>query len=103
MHRIATKLRATTIVVLLASALALAPSAARAQFGVSSFTTTASSSQAGAHPDLSASFALDTNAVGDPIGQIKNATVTLPPGLVGNPRAVERPGARTFARVNCQP
>lgn len=89
---------------LLACVLALlfaAPGARAAEFGIGSFTATAGSSQAGAHADLSTSFALATDAVGNPIGGIKGMRVELPPGVVGNPLATERCTFRSLEAAGC--
>lgn len=72
-----------------------------AQFGISSFTTTTSSTQAGGHPDLTASFALNTEALGNPVGQLRTATVTLPPGFIGNPQAIEKCSQADFQELHC--
>jgi hypothetical protein len=77
------------------------PELARAQFGISSFTATTSSIQAGGHPDLTAAFALDTEGLGNPIGQLRTATVTLPPGFIGNPQAIEKCSQSDFQELRC--
>jgi hypothetical protein len=77
------------------------PALARAQFGISSFTATTSSTQAGGHPDLTAAFALDTEALGNPVGQLRTATVTLPQGFVGNPQAIEKCSQEDFQELHC--
>jgi hypothetical protein len=80
---------------------AAAPTLARAQFGISSFTATASSTQAGGHPDLTAAFALNTEALGNPLGQLRTATVTLPAGFIGNPQAIEKCSQEDFQELHC--
>ena len=90
----------------LASALALAPSAARAEapsFGIASFAIAPTSAQAGAHADLSTAIALNTNASGEPIGQLKDVQVNLPSGVVGNPLATPRCTQVEFEAYGCQP
>jgi hypothetical protein len=60
-------------------------------FGIASFSTSVSTTQAGAHPDASLSFALDTYTLGGrtwPVGNARDIDVDLPPGFVGNPQAV---------------
>ncbi len=82
--------------------LCAVPALARAaQFGVSSFTATTSSAQAGGHPDLTAAFALNTEALGNPVGQLRTATVTLPPGFIGNPQAIEKCSQEDFQELHC--
>ncbi len=78
-----------------------APALARAQFGISSFTSTTSSTQAGGHPDFTAAFALDTEALGNPVGQLRTATVALPPGFIGNPQAIEKCSQEDFQELHC--
>jgi hypothetical protein len=63
--------------------VALGVGSARADFGVSSFTTATSSTQAGAHPDVAISFQFNTNVDAD----VKDIIVKLPPGLAGDPHA----------------
>jgi hypothetical protein len=103
MHELTVKLRPAAIALLCAGALVLVPSVAQAQFGITSFSASASTRQAGAHADLSSSFALNTEALGNPVGQLKSATVALPPGVVGNPQAIERCSVKSFQRLECQP
>ena len=78
-----------------------APALARAQFGISSLTATTSGTQAGGHPDLTAAFALNTEALGNPLGQLRTATVTLPPGFIGNPQAIEKCSQEDFQELHC--
>jgi hypothetical protein len=68
---------------------AFAPVAAQADsFGIDTFTTTTSSSQAGGHPDLTTVTNFKTDVDGSPIGRNKDLTVTLPQGFLGNPQNV---------------
>jgi hypothetical protein len=85
----------------LASGPAFSPAVARAAFGVSSLSASVSTTQAGAHADLTTAFDLNTDALGNPIGQLRDATVTLPPGLVGNPTAIERCSVRSLETLAC--
>ena len=48
-------------------------------------TTTA---QAGAHPDVTVSLAVEQNARNTPVAGTKEVTVDLPPGVIGNPSVV---------------
>jgi hypothetical protein len=86
-------------------ALAAAPSAhalcVSSTFGPCGFSTSTSSTQAGAHADFTTSFALTTNALGNPSGQLKNVTVNLPPGEVGNPQAIPQCTDNEFQDFNC--
>ncbi len=78
----------------LASVALLAPAMARADFGIKSFRATATDRegnpefQAGAHPyNYTIDFRI--NQTGEkPDGIMRDLDVRLPPGLVGNPRAV---------------
>ncbi|HEX3517769.1 MAG TPA: hypothetical protein VHT29_01895 [Solirubrobacteraceae bacterium] len=103
MHEMTTRLRASLAAILVMGALLALPGIASAQFGISSFSTTTSSPQAGGHPDLTASFALNTDSVGNPIEQLKNATVVLPPGVLGDAQSFERCATRTFDQLKCRP
>jgi hypothetical protein len=85
------------IVSLLAMGVFLgATASAEAAFGIKDFgvTTTdpsgALDTQAGSHPDLSVAFAVNVEAGGEeaPEGELSALYVHLPPGLVGDPRAV---------------
>ncbi len=97
----ATRGAAATVATLLVACAVLAASATGAQFGLSSLSGTTSTSQAGSHPDISTSFALATDAVGNPIGQLRNAAVTLPAGMVGNPQAAEKCAQSAFQQFAC--
>src|SRR6202007_3291069 len=81
--------------------LATVPTAAHAQFGLASLSTTSSTSQAGAHPDLTLAFALNREALGDPVGQLRRATLTLPPGLLGNAQAMASCDTEAFQEYRC--
>ncbi len=83
--------------------LLAAPAAHAAGFGVGQFTTTASSSQAGAHADFSIFFSLRTDALGNPVGRMKDVRIEMPEGLLGDPRALERCSFRSFSGGACQP
>lgn len=70
--------------------------AAHASFGFkpNSFSVTTSSQQAGAHPDLTTSFAFNTadNGNGEelPDGNVRDVQIDLPTGLVGNAASIPR-------------
>ncbi len=89
------------LAVLVSGTLAFTPAVASAAFGLSSFSTSESTAQAGAHADLTTAFDLNTDALGNPIGQLRDATITLPPGLIGNPNAVERCSIASFEGLSC--
>jgi hypothetical protein len=103
LHRIASALR-TLLVLLLASVawmLAALSGSASAQFGVSAFSGSLSSTQAGAHGDFSTTISLNTDSLGNPEGQLKDAMVTLPEGLIGNPLAIERCSLQALSHFAC--
>ena len=68
--------------------------------------------EAGAHPDL-AIFSFDMNSISkpvvvdkerkSPVGSLRDVTVTLPPGFVGNPTAVGECLAAEFLTQSCPP
>ena len=67
-------------------------SALPAPFGVvqHSFQEVVSTGQAGAHPNLTTSFALNQKEVGVSSGSVKEIDLELPPGLIGNSTATSR-------------
>jgi hypothetical protein len=75
--------------------LALAAPASAA-LGISTFTVTPSSTQAAGHPNLT----LDTVFSGQ-TDNLKNLTVHLPPGLVGNPNAATKCTQAQFNADTC--
>jgi len=93
--------RAGALVACLLLLLLAAPAARAAEFGIGSFTTTASTTQAGAHADFSTLFALSTDALGNPVGSMKGMRIELPAGLVGNPEAVEKCSFQTLETEGC--
>jgi hypothetical protein len=64
--------------------------AARAELAIEprSFSFTASSNQAGAHADLTTSFAFVNSEEGNAHGNLRNVEVELPPGFAGYPPSV---------------
>jgi hypothetical protein len=81
---------------LLAVALLLAlPSSAQAAFDVSSFTVTPSGLAAGSHPNVAIAIGFSGNE------HVRDLTVGLPPGLVGNPNATPRCAAAKFQADAC--
>jgi hypothetical protein len=99
----------------LAASLALAVGAQAAEFGFSSFSVTSSSTQAGAHPDVTTKMAFNTQVdpdgryddrTGDPmtpVEPVKDIKVSLPAGLVGDVTGVPRCDAAVFAGASQPP
>jgi hypothetical protein len=85
MRRVLNGLLAACVVVL------MAPAAAEAAFEVApgSFTVVASTYQAGAHPNLTTSFAFLQDGAGSVEGMARNAEVVLPLGFAGYPATVK--------------
>ena len=62
--------------------------------------------QAGSHPyELTTNLDLNTNSEGQPANreELRNVTVELPPGLIGNPTAVPRCPRQQFDDQECPP
>src|SRR5919201_5761582 len=78
-------------------ALLALPSSAQASFDASSFTVAPSGTAAGSHPDVSISLGFS----GDE--HVRDLTVSLPPGLVGNPNATARCTTASFQADDCAP
>ena len=96
----------TLAVPLFAAVLLAAPAqAAFSDYGVESVDAAISSTQAGDHPDLTIGFELktdpsspaDANGFHAPYARTRDLTVSLPPGLIGNPNAVAQCTAVQFA------
>lgn len=83
------------------------PSTAAAEFSIAGFSATTTSSQAGAHPDLSTSVELATvPGPGGAIfadGNVRTLEVQLPPGLQATPAAIPRCSQLAFTEKECQP
>ena len=101
MHSLTTKTRLFGLGLLLAGFMIAAPSAHAASFGIQSFSTSSSSTQAGAHANLSTSFTMNTDSLGNTVQQTKDVKVTLPPGVVGNPQAIPKCTDLDFQAFNC--
>jgi hypothetical protein len=102
MHAFILKSRLLALIVGALAVLAIAPAVASAQqFGLSSFSTSESTTQAGAHADFTTSFALNTDALGNPVDQLKGVQVTLPPGVIGDPQAIAKCSDQQFQEFNC--
>lgn len=87
----------------LAAIASAAPASAAAQLGIASFDLALSSTQAGAHADQTVSFALSSDALGNPTGQLQDATMTLPQGMLANAQAIPRCPLATFESYKCPP
>jgi hypothetical protein len=72
-----------------AGCFAAAPADAAFEVKPGSFTVVPSNDEAGAHPDLTTSFAFAHNEDGNPSGLLRNAEVVLPIGFAGYPAAVK--------------
>jgi len=83
---------AVVAVLLAALGLVAAPGAHAdaGSFGIGAFSSSFSETQAGGHPDVTTSFTLNEDALGNSIGQMKDVEVELPTGLVGNPQATPK-------------
>src|SRR5262249_24735119 len=94
-----TRLRSALIAGLLAVLLAvtLAPQALASE-GIESFETQTSSTEAGGHPDLRTSFALEHPGAPE---TAKNVTFTTPQGVFGNPNAITQCSSSDFALDRC--
>jgi hypothetical protein len=75
--------------------LLAAPASAQAAFSLDSFTVTPSGLAAGSHPDVVVDLAFG----GDE--HVRDLTVSLPPGLVGNPNATAKCAAAKFQADTC--
>jgi hypothetical protein len=87
------------VIALVASLTAMA-GVAQAEQTINDFTVTSSTTQAGAHPDLTGSFSL--NLPGEPEAA-KNILVNLPTGIFGNPGGILKCSAAEFVLSECSP
>src|SRR4051794_30388459 len=94
-HCVAVRTPAVALAVMLA--LALLPASALAAVSVTSFSVTPSTTQAGAHPDVTIDPAFSLNPTGD---DVKAVGVLLPQGLVGDPNAATRCPIASFTADN---
>ncbi len=76
----------------------LATPPALASEGINTFTVTASSTAAGAHPDLTTSFTLDSPGAPE---AARNVSFNAPEGLFGNPKVVTQCTASDFGQDQC--
>ena len=89
------RLGALAFVAALAMLAGAAP-AANAAFGITNFSAQPASKAAGANSDLTVSFDVSDSAAG-----LKDLTVHLPPGLVGNPLATPTCTEAKLKADNC--
>jgi hypothetical protein len=85
------------------AALVLAAPAS-ADFSVTAFSTSLTSSVAGAHPDLTTDLTFSTTTSGMqvfPDGNVRDMAVDLPAGLVGDPTAVPQCAQSDFSQNAC--
>jgi hypothetical protein len=85
-------MRASFLAVLLSL---LVPAAAQAQFDVTAFSVTPASLQAGSHPDVT------IHAEFSPNQHVRDLTISLPPGLVGDPTSRPRCAQSAFQADTC--
>jgi hypothetical protein len=105
-------MRITTVIAAVAGALALA-APAQAEFGLQDYSATLhdaagqESTQAGAHASSTVSFTLNTRDAGGgnliPDGSLRNVSVDMPAGFVGDPQATPRCSHRDFRVGDCSP
>jgi hypothetical protein len=82
-------------VLLAAAILFVLPASAQASFDVGSFGVTPSGLAAGSHPDVAIAIGFSGNE------HVRDLTVSLPPGVVGNPNATPRCAAAKFQSDTC--
>ena len=80
------------------AALLVAPVGARASVTMTSFTMTASTTVAGAHPNVTVAASFKYS---DATDDLKRLQVNLPAGLLGNPNAVSRCSSAQLASDSC--
>lgn len=68
------------------------------KYDVESVSASLSSTQAGAHADLTVGFSLAQKA-GEPYGLTRDIFVSLPPGMIGNPQKIEACSLAQFAEL----
>ncbi len=84
MKRLTAALAATIATVALAATAQADPS----EYGIAAVSASVSTEQAGAHPDFVSSLTFDKDAKGELASATEGLRFVLPPGLLGNPRAV---------------
>lgn len=83
--------------------MALFAAPAFAEFGIvpGSFSTSVSTTQAGAHPDANTAFAFNLLSPFETDGNARDIDVDLPPGFTGNPQATPQCTQAQFASFLC--
>jgi hypothetical protein len=81
--------------------LLAAPASAQAAFEVQSFTVTPSGLAAGSHPVVAVAIGFAPYNSGSPPEHVRDLTISLPPGLVGNPNAAGRCSQAQFQADSC--
>jgi len=81
-----------TLAILASAIFAVSASAAGEfeKFAVESASASLSTTQAGAHADLTTTFSLTRTEGGVPYGRTRDVEVVLPPGMIGNPQVLPR-------------
>jgi hypothetical protein len=96
------------VVAVLFCAVASKADAAFSEYGLDSVSVTESTTQAGAHPDVTIDFNLktdpasepDSNGNRQPFARVRTVKVDMPPGVMGNPNAVPKCTVEQFASYN---
>ena len=86
-------LRIAVVVLALAATAVVAPASASA-FSISSFILTPSTTQAAAHPNATISLSFSG-------GQVRDLTLDLPPGMIGNPETKTKCSQAAFRADSC--
>jgi hypothetical protein len=76
------------VALLVAAALAVSAQADPSEYGVEAVSASASTNQAGAHPDFTVAFKLRTDAKGLLPATTREIAIDLPPGLLADPSAI---------------
>ena len=103
LEMIAKKHAPVLVALALLTMLLLAPPVSAA-FSIANFSVSSTSSVAGAHPDLTTDLTFSTTSSGSqvfPDGNVRNLTVDLPAGLVGDPTAVPQCKQSDFSQNAC--
>jgi hypothetical protein len=88
-HKLASRIIHAVVVLVIAVVAAGIAAPANADYGASEFDAALSTSQAGAHANLTLDIGFRLNSDEQPEGDPKDVDVDLPPGLVGKQDAVE--------------
>jgi hypothetical protein len=100
-------LRIASLVVLALAVVLAGASSASADFSITGFSVSSASSVAGAHADLTTDLSFSTRSPSPgrefSDGNLRDLTVDLPPGLVGDPEAVPQCAQTDFVLGKCPP